>query len=103
MFFWSWLLDGPVSQDFVPEESQFLVMLLVLDIWASSINLFYWACKYSEKGNDMTTHSVFLPRESHGQRNLAVYTPLGHKQLDTTEWPTHTHASIYSEALYEIL
>ena len=28
---------------------------------------------------------VFLPRESHGQRNLAVYTPLGHKELDTTE------------------
>ena len=28
---------------------------------------------------------VFLPRESHGQRSLAVYSPEGHKELDTTE------------------
>ena len=28
---------------------------------------------------------VFLPRESHGQRNLAGYSPWDHKQLDMTE------------------
>ena len=28
---------------------------------------------------------VFLPRESHGQRSLGVYSPEGHKELDTTE------------------
>ena len=28
---------------------------------------------------------VFLPRESHGQRCLVVYSPQGHKELDTTE------------------
>ena len=28
---------------------------------------------------------VFLPGESHGQRNLAGYSPWGHKELDTTE------------------
>ena len=28
---------------------------------------------------------VFLPGEFHGQRNLAGYSPWGHKELDTTE------------------
>ena len=28
---------------------------------------------------------VFLPGESHGQRNLAGYTPWGHKESDTTK------------------
>ena len=28
---------------------------------------------------------VFLPGESHGQKNLAGYSPWGHKELDTTE------------------
>jgi len=29
---------------------------------------------------------VFLPGESHGQRNLAGYSPWGLKELNTTEW-----------------
>jgi len=33
----------------------------------------------------MTTHSVLLPRESHGQRSLVGYSPWGHKKSDTTE------------------
>ena len=28
---------------------------------------------------------VFLPGESHGQRNLAGYSPWGHKESDKTE------------------
>ena len=28
---------------------------------------------------------VFLPREFHGQRSLAGYSPLGHKESDMTE------------------
>ena len=31
---------------------------------------------------------VFLPGETHGQRNLAGCSPWGHKELDTTEWLT---------------
>ena len=31
---------------------------------------------------------VFLPGESHGQRNLAGYSPWGRKVLNTTEWLT---------------
>ena len=31
---------------------------------------------------------VFLPGEFHGQRSLAGFGPLGHKELDTTEWLT---------------
>ena len=33
----------------------------------------------------MATHSLFLPRESHGQRSLEGYSPWGHKEWDTTE------------------
>ena len=33
---------------------------------------------------------VFLPGESHGQRNLVGYSPWGHKELDTTERLTPT-------------
>ena len=35
--------------------------------------------------------TVFLPKEFHGQRSLAGYSPWGHKELDTTELLTHTH------------
>ena len=28
---------------------------------------------------------IFLPEEFHGQRSLVGYSPLGHKELDTTE------------------
>ena len=33
----------------------------------------------------MAIHSSVLPEESHGQRSLAGYSPLGHKESDTTE------------------
>ena len=29
---------------------------------------------------------VFLPEKFHGQRSLAVYSPWGHQESDTTEW-----------------
>ena len=32
---------------------------------------------------------VFLPGQSHGQRILVGYSPLGHKESDTTEQLTH--------------
>ena len=42
--------------------------------------------------NKMATHPVFLPGESHGQKNLVGYSPWGRKELDTTEQlHTHTH------------
>ena len=34
---------------------------------------------------EMATHSRFLPGESHGQGNLAGYSPWDCKELDTTE------------------
>ena len=34
---------------------------------------------------DMATHSVLLPGESHGLRSLAGYSPMGHKELGMTE------------------
>jgi len=33
--------------------------------------------------------SVFLPGESHGQRSLEGYSPLGHKESDVTEATQH--------------
>ena len=48
---------------------------------------------------------VFLPRESHGQRSLEVYSPWSHKMSDTTEWLSlhftsyiHTHNSLDLES-----
>ena len=45
-----------------------------------------------EKG--MATHSNIFSGDSHGQRNLAGCSPWGHKELDTTEWPS-THACMF--------
>ena len=48
------------------------------------------------------TIPVFLPGESHGQRNLEGYSPQGCKELDMTE-RTHTHTHIfihYTPAFY---
>ena len=33
---------------------------------------------------EMATHSGLLPVKSHGQRNMASYSPWDHKALDTT-------------------
>ena len=37
------------------------------------------------ESNMETSTPVFLPRKSHGQRNLAGYSAWGHKESDTTE------------------
>ena len=36
---------------------------------------------------------IFLPKESHGQRSLEGYSPLGCKESDTTEWLNWTELS----------
>ena len=36
------------------------------------------------------TPVLFLPREFHGQRSLASYSPWSYKELDMTERLTHT-------------
>ena len=48
---------------------------------------------------------VFLPGESHRQRSLAGYSPQGRKELDTTEWLTHTELAYqyYSFKKYSLL
>ena len=46
----------------------------------------------------MTTHSSFLPGESHGQKSLTCYSALVHKELDMTEQLSihtrHTHHTV---------
>ena len=46
---------------------------------------------------------IFLPGESHGQRNLAVYSPQGHKELDMTEATYHTCIILLDEKKFVIL
>ena len=41
-----------------------------------------------EKG--MATHPSTLAWRFHGQRSLEGYSPRGRRELDTTEWQTHT-------------
>ena len=45
-------------------------------MWETQAQSLGWEDPW-EKG--MTTHSVFLPGESHGQRSLMGYSPQGHK------------------------
>ena len=43
---------------------------------------------------------VFLPGESHGQRNLMGYSPWGHQELDMTKVTAHTGQSLlYSKVI----
>ena len=44
----------------------------------------------------VATHSSILPGKLHRQRSLAGYSPWGHKELDTTEWLTHTHTHTHT-------
>ena len=39
---------------------------------------------------------VFLPGEFHGQRKLTGYSPWGCKELDSTEWLSHTHTHTHT-------
>ena len=41
---------------------------------------------------------VFLPGESHGQRNLVGYSPRGHKELYMTEQLRHTYIYTCSQS-----
>ena len=45
----------------------------------------------------IATTPVFLPGEFHGQRSLVGYSPWDYKELDTTEWLTHTHTHTHKE------
>ena len=42
---------------------------------------------------------VFLPREFYRQRNLMGYSPWGRKELDITEWLSHTYIDSKSGTL----
>ena len=48
----------------------------------------------------MVTNHVFLPGKSHGQNNLAEYSPWGHKEQNTTEGLTISKCNITCDAQY---
>ena len=64
-------------------------LILIWMRWAYSRGKTY-TCILTWRRNWQPT-PVFSPGESHGQRSLMVYTPWGHKELDTAEQLTHTH------------
>ena len=41
---------------------------------------------------EMATTPVFMPEKSHGGRSLVGYSPMGHKESDTTEFPYRSSA-----------
>ena len=47
-----------------------------------------WVWKIPRRREWLPT-PVFLPGKFHGERNLASYSPWGHKELNTTEWLNH--------------
>ena len=49
-----------------------------------------WVGKISWRRASQPT-PVFLPGESHWQKSLVGYSSWGRKELNTTEWLTHTH------------
>ena len=59
--------------------------------------------RYPGEGHGNPLQGIFLPRESHGQRRMASYSPWGRRQLDMTKASnlthTHMHASIMWQAL----
>ena len=48
----------------------------------------------------MATTPVFFPREFHGQRSLAGYSPWGCKESDSTQQLTHKHVRIATTELF---
>ena len=46
---------------------------------------------------------VFLPGESHGQKNLEGYSPRGHKESYMTEWLAHTHTHTHTHTHKPVL
>ena len=50
---------------------------------------------------EMATHSLLLPGESHGGRSLVGYSPWGLKELDMTE-RLHFHFSLFSMHIFGI-
>ena len=60
-------------------------------------NLGLLSCRKIPCRREWLPTPVFLLGESHGQRSLAGYSPWGHKELDMTEWQTHSFEIICSQ------
>ena len=58
--------------------------------------IFKCICMFSDWRRKWQPTPVFLPGESHGWRSLIGYSPLGHKESDTTEQLRHSEAHLGS-------
>ena len=94
-----------MDQECEPRQSNSRTDVLIIytemsNIWASQ--MVQWVKNLPAKARDegdevqslgqedlleeeMVPTPVFLPGESHGQRNMEGYSPCGHKESDTTE------------------
>ena len=72
-------LDG-ITNSMDMSLSKLLELVMDRKAWRAAVH------GLQRVGYDWATElKVFLPREFHGQRSLAGYSPWGHKELDTTE------------------
>ena len=79
----NWFTHGTLLTSLVAQMVKNLAMMQGAWVWS-------WVRKIPWRREWQPT-PVILPRESHGQRSLAGYSPWGHKELDTTEWLTHIY------------
>ena len=82
------MCDGPGQQVLVLVQGASLVAQMVkVCLQCRSPRFNPWVEKIPLRREWLPT-PVFLPGESHGQRNLVGYSPSGRKELDITERPT---------------
>ena len=67
----TWVIRVPFTSITVSENRLYFPHALLLSV------------PFFTREKEMAPTPVFLPGESHGQRNLASYSPQGHEELDT--------------------
>ena len=76
-----WMNLEPIMQSEVnqKEKDKYCILMHICGIQKNGTEEFIYRAAM-EKATP-----VFLPGEFHGERSLVGYSPLGHKELDTTE------------------
>ena len=77
-------IDNLISQEYDVKMLQYLLQ------WLSSKESSCQSKRHKRRSRKWQPTPAFLPREFHGERSLADYSPWGCKESDTTEH-AHTH------------
>ena len=100
-----WIIIMPENKDFFLSDIDALIYFLSLLYWVGASLVAQtvknlpemqetWVGKILWKREWLPT-LVFLPGEFHGQKSLAIYSPWGCKESDTTQRLTHTLSITY--------